>query len=236
MVNCERRFLAQGKATVEFDSQVSTDTYNLVVRPEADSESSLTHGRWERAAAIVALALLGVGVVALAINNLGNRYFWTDESSSLYTSLGWPGVGTRAGSLSGAWDWIIGVNLEPGLYNVLERYWALGVGTQIFELRAFPFFFFLVYIGSLVGLGWLLRVPLFLIAGVVALMMLENITPYTSVEVRPTSAGLAAAVVLPLLGLLLLKWPRRSLLATFLLGLLFFGSMQYNSYLLDVAL
>jgi len=236
MVVRERRFLTQGKATVEFNSPCGTDTYNQSVRAKADVESSLTHARWEKVAAIAAFALLGVGVVALAINNLGNRYFWTDESSSLYTSLGWPGVGARAGSLSGAWDWIVGVNLEPGLHNVLERYWALGVGTQIFELRSFPFFFFLVYIGSLVGLGWLLRVPLFLIAGVVALMMLENITPYTSVEVRPTSAGLAAAVVLPLLGLLLLKWPRRSLLAAFLLGLLFFGSMQYNSYLVEVAL
>ncbi len=188
------------------------------------------------AAAWVSFTALVAGVIALVVNNLGNRYFWTDESSSLYTSLGWPGVGARAGSLGGAWDWTIKTHVEPGLYNMLERFWALGIGTEVATLRVYPFLFFLIYLASLVGLGRLVRLPWFLIAGVVGLVMLENITPYYTVELRPSSAGLAASVALPAMGLLLLQRPRGWTLTLFVLGFLFIGSMQYNSYPLEAAL
>lgn len=187
------------------------------------------------AAVLVSFALLLVGVIALAINNLGNRYFWTDESSSLYTSLGWPGVGERAGSLAGAWNWTIETHVEPGLYNMLERFWALGVGTGITTLRVYPFLFFLIYLVALVALGRLVRVPWFVIAGVVGLMLLENITPYYTVELRPSSAGLAASVTLPLLGLLMLQRPKVWMLIAFVGAFVFIGSMQYNSFPLAAA-
>lgn len=187
-------------------------------------------------AASICFVLLIAGVIALAVNNLGNRYFWTDESSSLFTSLGWPAVGERAGTLGAAWDWILYPNLEPGLYNILERFWALGVGTEITTLRLYAFLFFLIYLSSLVVLGRLAQLPWLLVAGVVALMLLENITPYYSVELRPSSAGLAASVMLPLLGLLLLKSPQAMFIAVFVIGFLFIGSMQYNSYPIEAAL
>lgn len=199
-------------------------------------ESPQTETRWGLAAAGVSFALLLVGVVALAVNNLGNRYFWTDESSSLYTSLGWPGVGERAGSLAGAWNWTIETHVEPGLYNMLERFWALGVGTQITTLRLYPFLFFLIYLGALIGLGRLVRVPWFLIAGVVGLMLLENITPYYTVELRPSSAGLAASVTVPLLGLFILKRPRWWMLLVFCGAFIVIGSMQYNSFPIEAAI
>jgi len=206
------------------------------VRKSSVVESPQAEVRWGRAAAWTSLAVLLVGVVALAINNLGNRYFWTDESSSLYTSLGWPGVGERAGSLAGAWDWTIATHVEPGLYNLLERFWALGLGTHITTLRLYPFLFFLIYVGALIALGRLIRVPWFLITGVVGLMMLENITPYYSVELRPSSAGLAASVTIPLLGLLIMKRPRSWMLIAFLGAFIFVGSMQYNSFPVEAAI
>ena len=192
--------------------------------------------RWGPVAASISFVLLIAGVMALAANNLGNRYFWTDESSSLFTSLGWPGVGERAGTLGAAWDWILNPNLEPGLYNILERYWVLGVGAEITTLRFYAFLFFLLYLISLVALGRLAELPWLLVAGVVALMLLENVTPYYTVELRPTSAGLAASVMLPLLGLLLLKRPQARFFAVFVVGFLFIGSMQYSSYPIEAAL
>jgi len=205
------------------------------VRESSAVESPQAEVRWGRTSAGISFVVLLVGVVALAVNNLGNRYFWTDESSSLYTSLGWPGVGERVGSLAGAWDWIIETHVEPGLYNLLERFWALGLGTQITTLRLYPFLFFLIYLGALIALGRLVLVPWFLIAGVVGLMMLENITPYYAVELRPSSAGLAASVTIPLLGLLIMKRPHWWMLIAFLGAFIFIGSMQFNSFPLEAA-
>lgn len=206
------------------------------MRESRDVKPALVVGRWGAIAASISFILLTAGVIALAANNLGNRYFWTDESSSLFTSLGWPGVGERAGTLGAAWDWILNPNLEPGLYNILERYWALGVGTGITTLRLYALLFFLLYLFSVIALGRLVMVPWFLVAGVLALMLLENITPYYSVELRPSSAGLAASVMLPLLGLLLLRKPQGTQFAVFIAGILFIGSMQYNSYPVEAAL
>ncbi len=205
--------------------------------PEASTAvGNESHTRLTSLSAGVGFFALLFGVVALAFNNLGNRYFWTDESSSLYTSLGWPGVGDRAGSLGGAWDWTIETHVEPGLYNMLERFWALGIGTEVTTLRVYPFLFFLIYLGSLLAVGRLVRLPWFLIAGVVGLALLENITPYYTVELRPSSAGLAASVALPAMGLLLLQRPRGWTMTLFVVGFLFIGSMQYNSYPLEAAL
>ncbi len=206
------------------------------MRESSVAESRQSEVGWGLTAAGISFTALVAGVVALAVNNLGNRYFWTDESSSLYTSLGWPGVGERAGSLAGAWNWTIETHVEPGLYNMLERFWALGAGTHITTLRLYPFLFFLIYLGALIGLGRLIRVPWFLIAGVVGLMLLENITPYYTVELRPSSAGLAASVVIPMLGLLLLKRPHWRMLLVFLGAFMFIGSMQYNSFPLEAAM
>jgi len=205
-----------------------TDTQVQSVTPRSSA-------RLPSIGALVGFLALGTGVVLLAVNNLGNRYFWTDESSSLYTALGWPGVGDRAGSLAGAWNWTIETHVEPGLYNMLERFWALGVGTGIETLRVYPFLFFLIYLASLIGVGRLLRLPWFLIAGVLGLVLLENITPYYTVELRPSSAGLAASVALPFLGLMLLKWTRKGVLVLFLAGFVLIGSMQYNSYPIEAA-
>ena len=198
-------------------------------------DSSLRTSRWGLAAIWVSFSALSAGIVLLAINNLGNRYFWTDESSSLYTALGWPAVGERAGTLADAWIWITGPNLEPGLHNVLERFWALGMGTDIVTLRVYPFLFFMMYLGAVIALGRLVCIPWILIAGVLGLVLMENITPYNSVELRPTSAGLAASVVVPLLVLLILKQPHLWTLLLFGAGLLFIGSMQYNSYPIEAA-
>lgn len=196
---------------------------------------SPNQSRSESLSGWIAFACLTIGIFGFAAHNLGNRYFWTDESSSLFTSLGWPGVGERSGSIAGAWNWTMATHVEPGLYNMLERFWALGVGTEITTLRIYPFMFFLIYLSAIAGIGRLLRLPWFLIAGIIGLLLLENITPYYAVELRPSSAGLAASVALPFLALLLFNKTKAWMLIAFVVGVMVVGSMQYNSYPLEFA-
>lgn len=182
-----------------------------------------------RALNVVSLGILAIGVAGLGFHNLGNRYFWTDESSTFYAALGWPAPGAAPASISAAWDSTMNGFLDPGIFHMLVRFWAINFGAETVSLRLLPFVFFLAYVGAILGLARLLGAPLFVGAGIAGLMLLENITPYYSVELRPYSAGLAAAVVLPLVALWLIKSPSIPRLLTFMVGVVLFGSMQYNS-------
>lgn len=178
---------------------------------------------------VISLGILAIGVTGLGFHNLGNRFFWTDESSTFYAGLGWPAPGAEPSPVSVAWETTMKGFLDPGIFHMLVRFWTLNVGADPVTLRLLPFLFFLVYVGAILGLTRLLGAPLFVGAGVAGLMLLENITPYYSVELRPYSAGLAAAVVLPLVALWLIKQPSLPRLLTLFAAVALFGSMQYNS-------
>jgi len=185
--------------------------------------------RAERVLNVMSLGVLAIGVFGLGLHNLANRYFWTDESSTFYASLGWPAPGAPPNSLSSAWDSTMNGFLDPGIFHMLVRVWALNLGAEPVTLRLLPFIFFLTYILAILGLARLAGAPLFVGAGVAGLMLLENITPYYAIELRPYSAGLATAVVLPLLALWLIKSPSVARLVSLVVGVVIFGSMQYNS-------
>lgn len=187
-----------------------------------------------RALGFVSLGLLVLGIVGLALHNLGNRYFWTDESSSFFTALGWPGPGQSPGGLSEIQQTLI-TFLDPGLYHLMIRGWFEVFGGGIESLRSLPFIFFVIYVVTL--LLWYRRMQLPLLIGVagVSIMMLENITPYYSVEVRAYSASLAAAVALPLAALWLTSQPTNRRFFTFLLLGAFFGAMQYTAASVNIA-
>lgn len=187
------------------------------------------HAGFLRALDIVSLVLLGAGIAWFAAHNLGNHYLWTDEATTFWTALGSPPAGQELGSLATAWQGTMAGFLDPGLYHVLVRIWAVAFGTDIVTLRLLPFIFFLVYVGAILGVTRLLGAPWFMGAGVAGLMMLENITPYYAVELRPYSAGLAASVALPLLALWLIKSPGVLRLIVLLAGVALLGSMQYNT-------
>ncbi len=189
-----------------------------------------------RATNILASLILLAGIVMFAINNLGNRYFWSDEASSFLTSLGFPPVGQQAGTLAESWS-ANQSHVEPGLFNWLERFWSLGIGSDIVSMRALPFVFFLVYVLSLLLLSRIVSAPWFLGCAAVSLMLLENITPYYAVEFRPSIAGLSASVVLPLAAvwLTLSKSTAKGLLV-FIPVFLFFGSMQYTTFPIIIGL
>ena len=125
--------------------------------------------------------------------------------------------------------------LDLGVFHMLVRYWALNVGTAIEILRVLPFLFFLAYLIAIVLLGRLMRLPWLFALAVVGLMLLENITPYYAVELRPYSAGLAASVALPLVALWLLESPSGQRLALFIVTFLAVGTMQYNSLPIELA-
>jgi len=192
--------------------------------------------KFTRAANILASLILFVGIVVYAINNLGNRYFWSDEASSFLTSLGFPRVGQVSGTLAESWA-ANQSHVEPGLFNWLERFWALGLGTEISIMRALPFVFFLAYVVSLLLLARIIGAPWFVGCAAVSVMLLENITPYYAVELRPSIAGLAASVVLPLIAIWLTisKSTARGLLA-FIPIFLIFASMQYTTFPIIIGL
>ncbi len=189
-----------------------------------------------RTANILATVILFAGIAIYAINNLSNRYFWSDEASSFLTSLGFPPVGQVSGTLAESWA-ANQSHLEPGLFNWLERFWALGFGTEIGTMRALPFVFFLVYVVSLLLLSRIVGAPWFLGCAAVSVMLLENITPYYAVEFRPSIAGLAAAVVLPLVAIWLTisKSTAKGLIA-FIPIFLIFASMQYTTFPIIIGL
>jgi len=189
----------------------------------------------EYIANVAGLIFVLTAVVIFAVRNLGNRYFWSDEASSLYTSLGWPEVGEKSRGLSEAWA-ASQSHIEPGLFNMLEFFWANAIGTQITTIRLMPFLFFIAYLASLLVLSRFVKAPWYLGFAVIGLMLLENITPYYAVELRPHIAGLAAAVVLPLLAIWLTRKTTALRLILFILGFMFFGSMQYPTYAIAVAI
>ena len=200
-----------------------------------DTDQRAQTTRPERVANALGLGFITVAVVIYAWRNLGNRYFWSDEASSLYTSLGWPEIGERSRGIAEAWT-ASQTHIEPGLFNMLEYLWAVGIGTQIEVLRTLPFLFFVIYILAILILSRFVNAPWYLGSAIVGLMFLENITPYYGVELRPHIAGLSAAVVLPLLAIWLTFRPTGPRFIAFLAGFIFFGSFQYTSYPIQVAI
>lgn len=185
--------------------------------------------RWIAFVGVASTVLVALGVLGLAIHNLGNLHFWTDESSTLFTALTWPEPGGPPGDISVAWSGTMNGFLDPGLFHMLVRFWAINIGTSIEILRVLPFALFLIYAVSLYFLARVLRAPWYLAAAAVAIMMFENITPYYAFELRPYSGGLAASICIPLLAFLLLRSMRAWSLIVFLVGYLFLASMQYTS-------
>ncbi len=193
-------------------------------------EKLIQNSQIDKLANVIATLILIVGIGIYAVRNLGNRYFWTDEATSLLTTLGWPPVGKFAEDLSSPRDVILG-HIEPGMFNLIERFWALWVGTEIVALRAFPFLLFISYIVALLILSRVVGAPWFLGCAVVSLMLLENITPYYAIELRPSIAGLAATVVLPLVAIWLAISKSKLIgLVVFIPSFVIFGSMQYNTF------
>jgi len=198
--------------------------------PQSTSVSPL-----ERAANVLTAIVLIAGVGRYALRNLSNSNFWSDEASSFYTALGWPPPGESAGSLADAWYWTLTTHVEPGLFNLMERFWALTLGTQIHVLRILPFALLCVYLVAIIAAGRLLRLPWFMAISVAGVMLLENITPYYGVELRPSVAGLATSVALPVTAIWFSLEPSGKRLTLFILGVAFFGSMQFNSLPILVA-
>lgn len=205
--------------------------------PEVMDESHLAGTRWNGTTilGVVSGVALAMGVVIYAIHNLGNTYFWTDESSTFMSALGWPGIGGEPGALADAWSWIMRTFLDPGIFHILVRFWSLSVGTEIYLLRLLPFTYFLVYLAAIILLSRFMRLPWLWAFAVVGVMMLENITLYYAVELRPYAAGLAASVTLPLVALWLIARPSPRRLAVFILVFLTLGTMQYNSLPIELA-
>ena len=117
-----------------------------------------------------------VGVVIYAVHNLGNTYFWTDESSTFISALGWPGIGGELGALADAWSWIMQTFLNPGVFHVLARFWSPSVGTDIYLLRLLPITYFLIYLLAIVLLSRFMRLPWLWAFAIVGLMMREDMT------------------------------------------------------------
>ena len=201
----------------------------------SSSASTVSHSshRWSLFG-LISLGILATGIAGLAVHNLGNRYFWTDESSSFFTALGWPAPGQQPGGLSEIQQTLI-TFLDPGLFHLMIRGWSETFGTSIESLRTLPFLFFVLYVIALLLWYRRFRLPLLVAVAGVSVMMLDNITPYYSVEVRAYSASLAAAVALPLAAAWFMDHPNVTRLVAFLGISGFLGAMQYTAASVKIA-
>lgn len=181
-----------------------------------------------RVISAISVVFLAAGMAGYAVHNLGNRYFWTDESLTFFTGRGFPPVGEQLGSIDRAWQGV-GAFLDPGLFQILGRFWTLAFGTGILSLRMLPFLLLLAYALSLIIAFRLLGAPIYLAVGGTSLMFLENITPNYGVEFRPYSGGLAASVAIPVAALALVRSPTWLRLAFLGVAVVFLGSMQFNT-------
>jgi len=186
------------------------------------------------AVGLVSLGILAIGLAGLSLHNLGNRYFWTDESSSFFTALGWPAPGQQPGDLAAIQQTLV-TFLDPGLYHLVTRGWSELFGTSIESLRSLPFTFFILYVVALLLWYRRFQLPWVVASAGVSIMMLDNITPYYALEVRAYSASMAAAVVLPLVALWFSDRPSGMRLLGFLGVGLFFGAMQYTTVSVNLA-
>lgn len=211
----------------------TTDSATDSPTPKSAAEQGKNSGL-PQVLGFISLGMLSLGVVGVGLHNLGNRYFWTDESSSFFTALGWPAPGQPPGGLAEIQQTLI-TFLDPGLYHLMIRAWSELFGTSIYSLRSLPFLFFVLYAVTLFLWYRRFNFPLIVASAGVAVMMLENITPFYAVEVRAYSASLAAAVILPLIALWLMDHPSGRRLTGFLAVSLFFGAMQYTAVSVNLA-
>jgi hypothetical protein len=186
-----------------------------------------------RVSGLLGFFTLAIGIGVLALNNLGNHYFWTDESSSFFAALGWPGPGMEPGGFDDI-NQSLKAFLDPGLFHYMIRGWTDLFGYRIEVLRALPFIFFLLYVVGLLLWSKLIKVPLIVGVGIAGIMMLENITPYYSVEVRAYSGTQAAAVLMPLIALVLVRNRRLIVWIPSVISLLVLGSMQFGTFAANV--
>lgn len=186
-----------------------------------------TSQRVLRASGLLNGTILALAVGLLAARNLGNRHFWTDESSTFLSALGWPGVGEEPRGAADVLDQLK-YYFDPGTFHFLVRLWFEIFGGGIEALRALPFMFFLLYLSGLLVWYRLVRVPLTLAIAGTSIVLLDQLTLYYAFELRPYSASLAAAVVLPAFAVFLVQRPSIARLFAFLVGAVLLGSMQYT--------
>lgn len=150
--------------------------------------------RVERCAGWINLSAIAIALVAFFARNLGNDAIWDAESDGVFRSLGYPsGYETRG--LSEVLEGTRNTN-DAGGFDVLLHWWMQVLGTHIVALRALPALFFLIYLLSILMLGRRLRLPVWAATAVVGAMLLENITPYYAVEIRPYMPMLATSVAM----------------------------------------
>ena len=183
--------------------------------------------RWMKFAALLNGLLIVIAGTWFAAKNLGNRYFWTDESSTFLSALGAPGVGQAPRGL-GAIKEQLAYYFDPGTFHFLVRLWTELFGSSIQALRALPFFFFLLYLFGLAVWYWRLKIPMAVGFAGISVMLLDELTLRYAVELRPYSASLAAAVLLPLLVLYLIRQPTLLRMIVVLIAGGLLGSMQYT--------
>lgn len=182
--------------------------------------------RLERFTGIANAGILGLAVLVFLWRNLPNDAVWGDESDGIFRSLGYP-AGDETRGLSDVLEGTRSTN-DAGGFDVLLHWWMQGFGTSIVSLRLLPAVFFLAYLLGLLAVGRRMRAPWWLATAVVGVMLVENITPYYAVEIRPYAPELAATTVLLALALWLgarPTWPRA---ATYVVAVVVFLSHHYS--------
>jgi hypothetical protein len=182
-------------------------TSRLVDSASPEAQSGWSVGPRGRLVSFIQAGLLTLAAAVFLANNLGNNNLWTDESTTLLTVLGFPDVGAPPVSLVESLGWATYGSGDPGGFQVLLSFWSRTLGTSIEAIRSLPAAFYLIYLISVLALGRLVRLPSYMLWGVMGLLLIESFTKYYAVELRPYSAALAAAVAIPAVTLWLLRRP-----------------------------
>jgi len=176
-----------------------------------------------------------VAIVIFYLGNFGNQGFWGDETATFWQSeLAYPITETGFPGLQAMFDSIRGGSADPGGFNVLLLTWINLFGATVESLRTFAFSFLLLYLLFIVILTRWLALPELIASAVIAIMLLENITPYYAFELRPYMPELAASVGFLILTLFLLERCSGLSLLAFALGTVILSASQYSAAVLSL--
>ena len=189
------------------------------------------HLPYRHRAVLAALSsvVLMTGAIVFVARNVLRVSVWSDEAATIMTSFGWPPLGGPIGTLEESVAAALMGNADVGGFTIFLRLWVEILGGTLPSVRFFALFWIVLYLLSVAFLILRVSRSWLLVIGGVSLMLLENITPFYALEIRPYGAALASSVGVLVVAVWFRDAPSPWRASLVLASCLFLSSHQYVS-------